>query len=216
MKQHGIIMDTLQTAQNSGNSNNRQKNETKFSFQSERQQQRWGNVSKTCVTMMRQQYSSFESQKEVIEKGVPPFFDPYRFQTMRFRYHRKNAMIGKSIVDASRVSVNARTVMSPHRVIKECGSAWGFEDDLMHVNHYLGSWDYFQRPNDNRGGTQKRYRSFLEKNEQVNASIRSTRADEIRPWLQGFVESFGKANSLSLLQGVGFPYNRSTALPTRN
>jgi hypothetical protein len=220
MKQHGIIMDTLKTAQNSDNSNNnnhnRHKNETKFSFQSETQQRRWGNASKTCVTMMRQQYSSFESRKEVIEKGVPSFFDPYRFQTMRFRYHGKNSMIGKSIVDASRVSVNAYTVMSPHRVIRECGSAYGFKDDLMHVNHYLGSWDYFQRPNDNRGGTQKRYRTFIEKNEHVNASIRSTRADEIRPWLQGFVESFGEETSLSLLQGVGFPYNRTTALPTRN
>lgn len=217
MKQRGVAMDILKTAQKSSNNvGDQQDNESNvFSFQSERQQRRWGNATNVCVTMMRQQYSSFESPREMIEASVPSFLDPYRFQTMRFRYHRRKTMIGKSIVDASRVSVDARTVMSPHRVIRECGNPYGFDDDLMLVNHYIGSWDYFQRPNDNRGG-EKRYQKFIESNEQVNASMKSNRANEVRPWLQGFVESFGKEKSLNLLEGAGFPYNSSTALFTHD
>eukprot|EP00980_Cylindrotheca_fusiformis_P024531 scaffold12013_cov163-Cylindrotheca_fusiformis.AAC.1 len=210
MKQPGIIMDTLKDVRSSNNAN-QSNNKTSFSFKSERQYRRWGNASNFCVTMMRQQYSSFESPKEVIEADVPPFMDPYRFQTMRFRYHKKNTMIGKSIVDASRVSVDASTVMSPHRVIRECGNPYGFSDDLMHVNHYLGTWEHFRRPNDFRG-VQMRFQKFIELNEAVKVSMQSHRSDEIRPWLQGFVESMGKDTALSLLEGVGFPYNSSTAL----
>eukprot|EP00980_Cylindrotheca_fusiformis_P004303 scaffold918_cov126-Cylindrotheca_fusiformis.AAC.82 len=214
MKQHGSIMDTLQYARSS-NSDDQNNNKTRFSFQSKRQQQRWGNASTVCVTMKREQYSSFESPKEVIKEDVPPFLDPYRFQTMRFRYHRKKTMIGKSIVDVSRVSVDADTTISAHRVLRGCGNAFGFSDDLMHVNHYLGSWEHFRRPNDSRGGPM-RYKKFIELNEAVNASMRPFRSDEIRPWLQGFVDSMGKERSLSLLEGVGFPYNSSTALQIRS
>eukprot|EP00980_Cylindrotheca_fusiformis_P005320 scaffold1138_cov128-Cylindrotheca_fusiformis.AAC.2 len=214
MKQPGILMDTLKEVRSSSNAN-QSNNKTSFSFQSKRQRQRWGNSSNVCVTVMRQQYSSFESPKEVIEADMPPFMDPYRFQTMRFRYHKRKTMVGKSIVDASRVSVDAKTPVSAHKVLDECSNAFGLADDLMHVNHYLGSWEYFQRPNDSRGG-HRRYKKFMKLNEAVNASMQSHRSDEIRPWLQGFVESMGKERALSLLEGVGFPYNSSTALQPKS
>jgi hypothetical protein len=161
---------------------------------------------------MRQQFSGFESPQEAVTKDVPAFFDPYRFQTMRFRYHRRKTIIGKCIIDASRVSVNVFTRMSQHKLVRGCGSAWGGSDDLMHVNHYLGTWDYFDRPNDSRGG-EDRYKIFMKKNLEVNKSITGRLGDTPRKWLASFLQTFGEERSLVLLEGVGFPYNTKTALP---
>mmetsp|Transcript_25764 Transcript_25764/g.63111 ORF Transcript_25764/g.63111 Transcript_25764/m.63111 type:complete len:219 (-) Transcript_25764:3087-3743(-) len=210
MEQPGIILKTLKAAQ-SVNKTMKMQDTTVKLVNSKKQESRWGNETTLCMCLMRQQFSGFESPQEKVAKDVPEVFDPYRFQTMRFRYHRRKTIIGKCIIDASRVSVNAYTRFSQHRLVRECGSAWGEGDDLMNVHHYLATWDYFARPNDARGGN-KRYEIFMKKNLEVNKTITGRLADVPRKWLKSFLQTFGEEKSLALLEGVGFPYNNETAL----
>ncbi|CAJ1930849.1 unnamed protein product [Cylindrotheca closterium] len=205
MKQPGIIMETILKARTTNRIPNSNKHMNK------RQLQRWGNPSRHCVCLQRHQFGGFESPEEAVMKDVPSFLDHYRFQTLRFRHHRRNTIVGKSIIDSSRIPLKDFRRMGHHSVTDECGSYWGDGDDLMIVNHYLGSWEYFRRDNDFRGQRRKR---FLEKNAWIKDTLHSNRGDEIRQWMGGFVEHFGKEVSLSLLEGAGFPFNNETALET--
>lgn len=215
MKEPGIILKTLQAAQSGGKTMELQNNTVQI-IKNEKQQRRWGNHTTVCWCLTRQQFSGYESPPQQVAKNVPIVFDPYRFQTTRFRYHRRKGIIGKCIIDASRVSVNAYTRFSQHKLVRECGSPWGDGADLMQVYHYLGTWDYFERPNDVRGGGEARYKTFMKKNLDVNKTITVRLGDTPRNWLSSFLQTFGKETSLALLEGVGFPYNNQTALPMLN
>lgn len=99
-------------------------------------------------------------------------------------------------------------ILSVHKVLsnKECGSSYGFpREDLFQINHYIGSWEYFERPNDQRMKIQNRTREYLHKQEEVFQRMTSSKGDDLRNWLQGFVTSFGKDAALVLLEGIGFP-----------
>lgn len=213
MKEPGIILKTLQAAQSESKTLKLQSsNLTIRLVQNEKQKLRWSNKDAVCWCLTRQQFSGYESPKEAVTKDVPAVLDPYRFQTMRFRYHKRKGIIGKCIIDASRVTVYAHTRFSQHKLIRECGTQWGEGGDLMQVYHYLGTWDYFFRPNDVRGG-EKRYKTFMKKNEDVNKTITVKFGDTPRNWLSSFVQAFGEEKALTLLEGVGFPFNNQTALP---
>ncbi|KAL3942468.1 MAG: hypothetical protein SGBAC_003352 [Bacillariaceae sp.] len=214
MEQPGIMLKTLKAAQSVDKTLKMQDNTTVKLLNSKKQSIRWGDEANLCLCLKRQQFSGFESPQEAVTKDVPAVFDPYRFQTVRFRYHRKKTIIGKCIIDASRVSVNVYTRLSQHMLIKECGNAWGQNDDLMNVNHYLGTWDYFDRPNDIRG--KDRYKTYMKKNLDVNKTITGRLGDTPRKWLASFLQNFGEENALAVLKGVGFPYNNKTALPIMN
>lgn len=214
MEQPGIMLKTLKAAQTIDKTLKMQDNTTVKLINSKTQSIRWGDEANLCLCLKRQQFSGFESPQEAVTKDVPAVFDPYRFQTVRFRYHRKKTIIGKCIIDASRVSVNVYTRLSQHMLIRECGNAWGQNDDLMNVNHYLGTWDYFDRPNDIRG--KDRYKTYMKKNLDVNKTITKKLGDTPRKWLASFLQNFGEENALAVLKGVGFPYNNKTALPVMN
>ena len=58
-----------------------------------------------------------------------------------------------------------------------------------------------------------RYDVFLQKNkESRKLRLQSFAGDVIRPWLQGFVNYFGRNMTLYFLEDAGHPYNKSTAL----
>jgi hypothetical protein len=102
------------------------------------------------------------------------------------------------------------TSYSAHRVIWECDeNTFGGKGVQLYANHYVGSLEAYLQPNDlcNHGD---RRRGWLDK-ANVSGGVLFT-GDEIRPWLQGFVDFFGNERSQYLLENVGFPYNNSTAL----
>jgi hypothetical protein len=86
MRKHGIIMDVLKMARQNGTY-----------LKNEQQKQRWGEDD--CITLQRNQFLAYESPREAIIKDVPEFLDGYRFQTLRFRHHRRKTIVGKSIVE---------------------------------------------------------------------------------------------------------------------
>ncbi|CAJ1940729.1 unnamed protein product [Cylindrotheca closterium] len=172
-----------------------------------------------CTGMAKVQYTSFESTPEEVTKGVPySFVDPYRFLTHRFRHKDAKGLIGKTMVDVSKFDLSEKTWhdFHSHSLIRgECFGEWGERHDLLEVNHYLGSYERFQRPSDFRIGTNRTNR-FYHLNKQAIDRMSMQHLDQgdvIRPWLQGFVKHFGEENSNYLLSDVGSPYNRDTALP---
>lgn len=209
MKRPGIIMEVLKGARATKRIPLTEKS------LSQQQMHRWGDPTTRCMCLGRRQFGGFESPYEAVAKDVPHIFDPYRFQTLRFRHHRRKGVICKSIVDVSGVQINGNVWMSHHRTFKDiCGDNWGRKEDLMHVHHHFGSWELYERPNDRRGGKEKAYEAYQKKNAWVMGSMRSDQGDESRQWLGGFVEHFGEEKALELLADVGSPYNNETALET--
>jgi hypothetical protein len=101
-------------------------------------------------------------------------------------------------------------------ILNECVSPFGKPDDLLYVNHYVGSWEYFDRPNDKRNKVQNRTFKFQKKNmlpAYYKASMGTRKGDKTRSWIKGFVDYFGKDKALYLLKDAGFPFNNETALP---
>jgi hypothetical protein len=213
----GIVMDVLKASH--------QENQTLIDFgkvargkgRLEEIKRKWG---ENCIGMARLEITSFESKREEVLKHVPSFLDGYRFVTMRFR-HLGASIIGKSIIDVSKYDVNESTRMNAHHLIGECnkGHKFGGGGDIMYVNHYLASWELYDRPNDKRQskfGDNYRFQKFMSVNNKYNTSYTKSKnfgkGDEIRPWLPAFVDYFGQQKSSVLLEGVGFSYNESTAI----
>jgi hypothetical protein len=212
----GIVMDMLK-ASHQGNQSLIDFGKGAKKKDVEKLEKKWGG---NCIGMLRMEITSFESKREEVLKDVPSFLDGYRFVTMRFR-HLGGGIIGKSLIDVSKYNITASTEMNAHHLIGECNKVqkWGAGGDIMYVNHYLGSWELFDRPNDKRKskfGSGYRVEEFIKKNKRWNTSYAKSgnfgRGDEIRPWLQAFADYFGQEKRSVLLEDVGLPYNESTAL----
>lgn len=135
-------------------------------------------------------------------------FDTTHFLTLHWRKHAgldqyKINKISKVIIDVSQVPWNElKPVESIHRPIKTLCSQRKLHilssDSILIINHYLGSWEQYEYRQDARTGD-LRSRQQYDKQKTVNAGIN----DEIRPWLQGFVQTVGKSQAEALLKGVG-------------
>jgi hypothetical protein len=177
-----------------------------------------------CVPIRRIQFSARESLIDKLNKFTPTPFKASEFVTQRWRkfgsqrkafrnaddhicYMLRTAGPAKTVIDLSRVRLvdlyNEDIEGNPHRPIESmCSKYKGYphEDTVaLFINHYLGSleqWTY--RNTDNRG---EGYR--LARFEDMNEHVGDQETDDIRPWLQGFIQSVGEEKALRLLENVG-------------
>ena len=179
---------------------------------------------------------------------LPSFLDPYRFQTLRYRYARTSSKRGKSIVDVSKFDIGDRSKyprLSQHSFIVEEGGggpcenrgnrARGSEKDKMHFNHYLGSLEAYERPNDSRvggvyerpndsrvGGVLYKYGRTehwydMNLNWKRRSKYLSSDDDVIGLWLVGFFERFRHDDDKirCLLADVGHQFDKRTSVSRR-
>jgi hypothetical protein len=151
-----------------------------------------------CIVIPRIAFGAAESTLAQVSAQVPPTFDPLHFVTLRFRKHalkRGTVSPGKSLVDVSRYDPAARPIRNCHRVLRdECQSGTHplFEESLFRIHHYTGSKEQFTT----RAGRSKglfEYRS--------NFTV-SGESDEVRGWLQAFVDKVGQQKAFELTEGL--------------
>merc|ERR1719491_2935268 len=115
MKEHGITWDLISEA----HENQLQPKEYK------------NRLERDCITLARKLYLSFESPQSMIKNNSSNhlFLDPYRFQTLRYRYSTspKRSKAGKSIVDVSKYDFSNQTIGN-HMILEDC------------VNHLETQW----------------------------------------------------------------------------
>jgi hypothetical protein len=164
-----------------------------------------------CIGVPRLSFGATESTRRERRHDVPVGFDPELLDTLRWRNHAprndfvKNAL-GKVIMDVSRIDVAASPYfMSLHRPIKTiCTAPWHNEwESGLRINHYLGSWESYSFRDDSRRGNERSLEQW-----EYKATTQSDLADDnIRPWLQGFVQTHGTRRAQKLLQDAGLPKN---------
>lgn len=165
----------------------------------------------TEVTTYRTLFGAVESEPEQIQRNVPTFLDPLRFETLRWRYHKSpkiKVQQGKSFLDVSRISIDKLRQKDsfdrPHKLLRECPSTSYHNKAFLRINHYLGNWEYYTyRVNDPRQGAKKNRRMWDEQAQQKDTK----NGDEARPWIAGFVKYFGMEQSKFLLNGCGLDPN---------
>jgi len=139
-----------------------------------------------------------------------PTIDANDLVTMRFRFRTNNATQkhghGKTLIDISQVPrhfVNKGShIGGPHRAIDDvCPSAASDYVLPLGIHHHAGSLESYLSRNDSRA-EEVSERSVTA---WVSRAMGSDGGpdDEVRPWLQGFVDSVGAQAALRLLQGAG-------------
>jgi hypothetical protein len=155
---------------------------------------------KNCITVPRASYGSIESSSDQVQKDVPSFLDGMKFDTLRYRHRGKHGTGGpvKSILDVT-YATRARKY-AVHQLIgpEHCSSKWTTEN-VLGIHHYMGSWASYSYRDDARRGKEHSYKRW-KKRSNVGA-IKND--DEIRPWIQGFVDYIGEPLAKHLLQDVG-------------
>ena len=160
-------------------------------------------VTYPCVSMLRLLFGSVESSNEEIGEMVPDGFEARSFETLRWRYHAfpNNMTIHgnpKVIVDVSAIPNKffPEIPYSIHRPVTEfCPrnkdlNYSSFHKQPIAVNHYLGSWERYNRKEDRRRSREK-YNSKANVNYGID--------DGIRPWLRGFADNVGHDIASKLL-----------------
>jgi hypothetical protein len=99
-------------------------------------------------------------------------------------------------VDVQKVGTNKQYGIHVVMGKKHCGDMFVSSGPLA-INHYVGSWEYFSYRNDSRGLRRKGW-------EEKATAGKIRNDDEIRPWIGGFVDHFGKHLAKYLLADVGF------------
>jgi hypothetical protein len=171
-----------------------------------------------CVTTYRTLYGAVESLPDEIQRKVPSFLDPRRFETLRWRYHgtpQRHVQGGKSLLDVSRLPVeilqHKKSFARPHRLLRQCPHNCYHEDAFLTINHYVGSWEYYTyRANDPRRGARKNRGTWLAESQQEDQE----NGDQARPWISGFVRYFGEDEAKYLLQDVGLDPSYTALIDT--
>jgi len=185
-----------------------------------RQEQASGHAffQRPCISIPRLQFGAIEEEEEDTEEHVTSDQKPQsqqqqpnsrwvdRLDTLRFRKHAprqdfvKNGL-SKSILDVSRIETVPK-IQSLHRPIKTlCSAPWKDDwDSGLRINHYLGSWEAYSFRDDSRRGGERSYEGWAFKAQDVEETD-----DNIRPWIDGFVEQHGEENAKELLRGAGLP-----------
>jgi hypothetical protein len=165
-----------------------------------------------CVTTYRVPYSAVESSEVERGQDVPSVIDPRQLETLRWRNHANETIIGKSLLDVSKLpalknmgwSDRQGTPFSPHKLIPMCPHVLYHPNAFIVINHYVGSWEsYTYRANDSRQGNFKNRKEW----EKFAYQKGSKGSDDIRPWIKGFVRLFGEQKAKLLLGNSGLPAN---------
>jgi hypothetical protein len=161
----------------------------------------------SCVTTHRLLFLPIDSQPLQLSRQVPNWINPLSFETLRWRYHAEERKTenGKSMLDVSRIDMsvldNPMNFRAPHRVMADCPLTWRDDDSHLRLHHYKGSWEYFNyKTSDARAGeSAERFAKSLYKRP-LNVSHA---ADDVRPWLIGFVRHVGDDTARQLFQDQG-------------
>jgi hypothetical protein len=162
-----------------------------------------------CIGVPRLMFGAQESAAELRFQNVPSGIDADQLDTVRYRKHArrndfvKNAL-GKVLMDVSRIDVARHpNFMSLHRPIKAlCSAPWHNDwESGLRINHYLGSWESYSFRDDSRKG----YERSLEQWEYKSTTNAELTDDNIRPWVDGFVEKHGTYKAQELLKHAGLP-----------
>jgi hypothetical protein len=175
-----------------------------------------------CIAIPRMLFGTNESLPEEIHNHVPPALTEIPFETLRYRKHLRRHVThhhpsngwGKCIVDVSRVDwsdlptrrdswvgwpVSNQTAhlplpaVCPRPFVKD-------EDTLLRINHYVGSWQAYSFRQDARQ-KERSYQTWLDKAKRADQTD-----DNIRPWLQGFVDQMDETQKnmlMTMLNTVG-------------
>jgi len=159
----------------------------------------------SCHVMPRLLISALENEtcsnmnhaKEFIESNG---FDYAQLSSIRFvQTAPKNSFYpskwGKVMVDVNRLSLESigRKPKSSHRPFKECPKPLrAFEEALIHVNHYLGSWERYSARKDVR-----RSREAFEERAYFSHGLACEMS--MQDWFLKFVDKFGVDKAKALL-----------------
>jgi hypothetical protein len=165
-----------------------------------------------CIGVPRLSFGAVESSRAAREAGMPQSsttLDALQFDTLRWHRHAprndfvKNAL-GKVLMDVSRIDVaKSPYFMSLHRPIKSiCTPPWHNDwTSGLRINHYLGSWESYAFRDDSRRGGERSREQW-----EYKATTHTDQTDDnIRPWLQGFVDAQGLSQAERLLDKAGLP-----------
>jgi hypothetical protein len=165
-----------------------------------------------CFILPRTVYGATESNHSQVMAGVPSLLTEVavHLDTMRYRYRsmrRDGGQTdgpGKSVMDVSRLTSDALNgVTRVHRVFSAiCRDSWvNYNRVPMALHHYLGSFEAYSYRSDARGPGHTSREAWLSR----FAGRDDGADDEVRPWLQGFVNLVGADEAFKLLQGAGIP-----------
>lgn len=177
------------------------------------------NMDAPCISVPRMLFGAVDSPEDRTRNRVPVGFDPAVFDTLLYRKHFARCRThsspingwAKSIIDVSRVRWDdiptvedafktARWQMNIHQPMpKICPLPYVKDhDSLLRINHYVGSWKAFSFRPDARILEGRNHSVW-----QVKANQSDETDDNIRPWLEGFVDTHGIANAKKMLRRAG-------------
>jgi hypothetical protein len=180
--------------------------------------------ARPCVVLPRVLIGAAPSDEADVRRGVPDFLDPYRFDTLRWRYQSTPRTsrndIGKSFVDLSRLPASLFDEELPRwrnaagNYPRGIGIHRPFGNYCTHpratatgppliLNHYVGSWEAFSYRDDVRKGVGRSYQKWKDQSESTAGGIN----DLARHWIQGFVRMVGQEAAEELLRDAGLPRN---------
>jgi hypothetical protein len=123
------------------------------------------NLTSPCVQIPRLRYGAKESTHRQVQRQVPGGFNGSHFLTLRWRHRaahdsRLHNKISKTLIDLRRVEgQQLQPVTSVHRPIRElCGHRRLYilpKDQVLLINHYLGSNEQYLFRNDSRVGKER-------------------------------------------------------------
>jgi len=176
-----------------------------------------------CIPIHRWQFGAAESPIETVQKGATPLFadSATKFHTLRWRKYGSKSLnfktiLGeechpyraagpnKAVVDLKRLRLQDLKKRhhegNPHSPIEFCTDENLFElDTALVMFHYIGTLEqWLSRVTDARGIS---YR--MTRYQDISESMIKDESDDLRPWLEGFVESVGEVEALRLLKDVG-------------
>jgi hypothetical protein len=150
-----------------------------------------------CILFPGLQFTSYESRPKHVFRDVPEGVNPYHLVTLRHRKAgRREGVFSKTMVDVSQGLMDDYTMETnfnvhiPNKLLcginSHSGSCKDYQSALFRLHHYrTGTWESFIERSADRRATMTVER-FMERNiEPVLID------DDIRPWIQWFVEKVG-------------------------
>jgi hypothetical protein len=177
------------------------------------------NLTEPCIAIPRMLFGAVESSEAERHKNVPWGLDPHVLDTVRYRKHIRRLVThhhiingwAKVIVDVSRTKWDDMPtsqeafqtipwVINVHEPLpKICPRPYVKDiNTLLRINHYVGSWEAFSYRQDARASEGRDKSKW-----QTKADRADETDDNIRPWLEGFMEQHGTSMAAEMLSEAG-------------
>eukprot|EP00522_Entomoneis_paludosa_P015068 CAMPEP_0172462650 /NCGR_PEP_ID=MMETSP1065-20121228/44434_1 /TAXON_ID=265537 /ORGANISM="Amphiprora paludosa, Strain CCMP125" /LENGTH=168 /DNA_ID=CAMNT_0013218367 /DNA_START=68 /DNA_END=574 /DNA_ORIENTATION=+ len=163
--------------------------------------------------MARYQFNARESTPDQISSRLPTgsWMDPKSLFSFRWRYVAKLCSYGKNIINVAALSYDDlpedQTYWTHRNIPAICPrTSRSFTNEgnsVLLANHYLGTWEQYSRAGDAREAHSPRMKRTFDRLQEQKRLGSTGVQDNIRPWLQGFVDSVGEEEAKRLLEGAG-------------